>query len=296
MTIQVIFAPVSGKESDTFVLAAGRAIAQRFNAHIDVALLCPDPRSAIPYLGEAISGEVVEQLIAQAEADNTKLTSRARTGFEEWRDAAGMVMANTLSDRVAIAESEDAMPSCSWSEFVGAPESPVTSMGRLADLIIAPRGDIAQELENEMTFEAALLRSGRPLLMVPSEARKTIGNRIVVAWDGSLEATRALGAAMPFLRTAESVTVVTIAEEGKGGPSVEGLSGYLSWHGIQANTKSVEPEKLSIGEAIYSAALGEASDLLVMGAYSHNRYRELIFGGATRYILDKCSLPVLLSH
>jgi len=296
MTIRVIFTPLTGRESDKSVLASARATARRFNAHVDVVSLRADPRDTIPYLGEGISGALVEEFIAQAESENTKQNRKARAEFDTWREASGFILADTVSDSMAVNGSEEDVPTCSWREIENASEYTAASEGRLADLIIAPRGDAAREMENEGAFEAALMRSGRPLLLAPSTPREELGNRVAVAWDGSAEAARAVGAAMPSLRAAETVTAITVAEEGKRGTSVEDLAHYLSWHGVQANTRTVNAEERSIGEKILGEAIHESADLLVMGAYSHNRYRELIFGGVTRYILDVCMLPVLMAH
>ena len=151
-------------------------------------------------------------------------------------------------------------------------------------------------MENEVAFETALLCSGRPLLLAPPTPREEIGTRVAIAWDGSAEAARAVGAALPFLHTAEVVTVISVAEDGKIESPVEDLARYLSWHGIQANTRNIGLDSRSVGEAILGAVRHESADMLVMGAYSHNRLRELVFGGATRYILNEGAMPVLMSH
>lgn len=296
MTIRVIFAPVTGQKSDGSVLAAARGTAKRFNAHVDVVSLRTDPRDAIPYLGEGISGALVEEFIAQAEAESDAQSKKARTAFNDWRDAAGFLLADTASDAIAVRGSEGEVPTCSWREVLGASDQSAAAGGRLADLIIAPRGDISGSVENEIALETALLYSGRPVLLAPPTPQEEIGTRIAIAWDGSAEAARAIGAALPFLHTAEMVTVISVAEDGKADSPVEDLARYLSWHGVQANTRNVSLDSKTVGEAILGAVRHESANLLVMGAYSHNRFRELVFGGATRYILDEGAMPVLMTH
>ncbi len=296
MSIRVIFTPLSGRESDKSVLAAARAAARRFNAHVDVVSLRGDPRDAIPYLGEGVSGALVEEFIEQAERENIEQADKARAAFDRWREDAGFTLADSPGDNLAGPGTTEESATCSWREIAGSAEYAAASAGRLADLIITPRGDAAGEMENEGAFETALLRSGRPLLLAPPTPCEALGDNIAIAWDGSAEAARAVGAAMPFLRAADTVTAIAVAEEGKRGAPVEDLARYLSWHGVQANTRTVAADDRTIGEAILGEAMHESADLLVMGAYSHNRYRELIFGGATRYILDECALPVLLAH
>lgn len=296
MTIRVIFAPLTGRKSDGAVLAAARGMAQRFDAHVDVVSLRADPRDAIPYLGEGISGALVEEFIAQAEAENTEQARKARAEFDEWREAAGFIFAESRSDAAATLGADKEGPSCSWREVVGASDQTAAALGRLADLIIAPRGNISDAVENEVAFETALLYSGRPLLLAPPTPQENIGSKVAIAWDGSAEASRAIGAALPFLSAAESVTAIAVAEGGKSESPVEDLARYLAWHGIQANTRTVAEGDASVGEAILGAVRHESSDMLVMGGYSHNRFRELVFGGATRYILDESAMPVLMTH
>ena len=296
MTIRVIFAPLTGRKSDESVLAAARGMAVRFEAHVDVVSLRADPRDAIPYLGEGISGALVEEFIAQAEAENSEEAKRARAAFDSWRESAGFIFAESTGDAAAIRGADAEGPSCSWREVVGASDQTAAAHGRLADLIIAPRGDLANTVENEVAFETALLYSGRPMLLAPPTPQMEFGHHVAIAWDGSAEAARAVGAAMPFLRAADTVTAITVAEDDKIESPVEDLARYLAWHGIPSNTRNVPQESITVGEAILGAVRHESADLLVMGAYSHNRFRELVFGGATRYILDESAMPVLMTH
>lgn len=296
MTIRVIFAPLTGRKSDDSVLAAARGLAKRFDAHIDVVSMRIDPRDAIPYLGEGISGALVEEFIAKAETESSDQAKRARRDFDAWRDAAGFVFAESPSDAAVTNGSEDIGPSCAWREVIGASNQTVASYGRLADLIVAPRGNLDAEVENEVAFETALLHSGRPVLLAPPVPQEEFGNRIAIAWDGSAEAARAVGASLPFLETAESVTAITVAEEGKTSAPVEDLSRYLAWHGIKIDTRHATLGDKSIGEVILGAVRSESADMLIMGAYSHNRFRQLVFGGATRYMLDESAMPLLLTH
>jgi len=294
MVPQVILTLVNGRGTDRPVLDATRLLVERYNAHADIALLCPDPLFAIPYLGEGFSGGVVNQLLSQVEAENTKRAEKARESFQNWRDDAGLVLADSRANLVAAIESDKEAPSCSWSEHIGAPDDLAAAMGRLADIIVHAHAGSFEETET--TFEAALMESGRPLFLVPQSTSATIGNSIVIAWDGSAESARAAGAALPLLSAAETVTIVSVVEEGKDIAGTEHLARYLSWHGITANTRLVDAGDRSVGEAVLDVAKQESSDLLVMGAYGHNRYRELIFGGTTRHVLEHCALPVLLAH
>jgi nucleotide-binding universal stress UspA family protein len=145
-----------------------------------------------------------------------------------------------------------------------------------------------------MTLEAVLLDSGRPLLIVPPGGAADFGGPVAVAWNGSVEASRAVAAAMPFLLAAPRVTVVAVGEDDQPAALAQGLARFLAWHGLQAETKAVRAGEEGVGSALL-AALGDAG-LLVMGAYTHSRFRQLVFGGVTRHVLANAGLPVLVSH
>ena len=104
----------------------------------------------------------------------------------------------------------------------------MATCGRLADLIVAPRGDIDSDVEDEVALETALFHSGRPLLLAPPTPSNDFGERIAIAWDGSAEAARAVGAALPFLQRAETVTAITIEEEDKAEAPAADLAANLA--------------------------------------------------------------------
>lgn len=296
MTIRVIFAPLAGRASDKSVLAAAQCVAKRFGAHIDVVSMRSDPRDAIPYLGEGLSGAFVEEFISQAEKETEIKARQARLDFDSWRDSTGFAFAESYAKAIELLGPENCSPSCSWREVADASSHSAANYGRLADLIIAPRGDLDGDVENEAGFETNLLHSGRPVLLAPPVPQEDFGGRIAIAWDGSAEAARAVGAALPFLAAADTVTAISVAEDGKTEAPLEALARYLSWHGIQADTRNVAQGSVTIGEALLGAVRHDSADFLVMGAYSHSRVRELVFGGATRYILDDSAMPVLMTH
>jgi nucleotide-binding universal stress UspA family protein len=147
------------------------------------------------------------------------------------------------------------------------------------------------------TVEAALFDSGRPVLIVPpSAARATLGDAIVISWNGSAETARAVSFAMPFLIKARRVVVLTVKGSTVEGPIGEQIAATLRLHGVAATALTHEDERRSPGAAILAQARELGADLLVKGAYTQSRIRELIFGGATRHILEHAGLPVLMAH
>jgi nucleotide-binding universal stress UspA family protein len=173
---------------------------------------------------------------------------------------------------------------------------------RYADLLIlsqADRDDPAAALLHDLP-EYVVLHSCRPVLVVPFAGNfTTLGENVLVAWDGSMQATRAVTQAIPILRRAARVTVAVF--DPVSGPDDHGeepgadIALYLSRHGIAVEVQR-QHSNSDIGEALLTLADNLGADLLVMGANGHARYREILLGGVTRTVLNTMTVPVLLSH
>jgi len=149
--------------------------------------------------------------------------------------------------------------------------------------------------------EQVVLYSARPTLILPyAGLAETLGSNVMVAWDDSREAARALSDALPLLRRAKRVQVVSWNEAGSAGdpslrPRLEALNRWLLWQGVSADAL-VETTGIGIAEAMLSRAADLSADLIVMGAYGHARWAERVLGGATRGLLASMTVPVLMSH
>ena len=176
--------------------------------------------------------------------------------------------------------------------------------GRCADLIIAAQDDPSdpESFVGDHFTERLIMTSGRPVLLIPYAGHfQTIGKQVMVAWDGSREATRAVHDALPFLKRAESVTIVTVNEASNRPPideiSSEAIASTLTQHGVKVARKALEDvHEHSIGDVFLSYVSRLGADLLVMGAYGHSRWQELVLGGATRSVLKAATVPVLFSY
>lgn len=191
-----------------------------------------------------------------------------------------------------------------WKSSAEYPNTVVPQAARLADLTILgqyDRGD-PNAFVAEQFVENTVFTSGRPVLVVPYAGRvDTIGSHVMLAWDGSREATRAWHDALPFLARAKRVTILTInalAHEAPLSrlPGVD-IAAIVSRYGVNVATDEIESVKGEpIGETLLSRAADLGADLIVMGCYGHGRLRELVLGGATRSILKSMTVPVLMSH
>lgn len=151
---------------------------------------------------------------------------------------------------------------------------------------------------SRMAAEAIIFGSGRPVLLLPEAAVVDTISHIVIAWDGSLSAARAVADARPFLDRATQISVVTITDEKviRGQDAAERLAQGLRQRGLNASAGSIRTEDCPIAQTLQDHALGLGGDLLVMGGYGHSRIRDFVLGGATDGVLRDLRLPVLLSH
>lgn len=170
--------------------------------------------------------------------------------------------------------------------------------GRVRDLaVLGVSGPLSRE--QRLLTEAAVFDSGRPLVLVPEQAADFAQERIVVAWDATPAAVHAIAGAMPLLKAARQVTVVSVLEDKafrRGESGVE-MCRHLARHGVAATFETVGRAEREVATALLDAARVHRADLLVMGGYAHSTLRALIFGSATKGILDNpLPLPVLMAH
>lgn len=173
---------------------------------------------------------------------------------------------------------------------------------RYSDLMVLGQTDPDEPSQGALSDlpEYVVLNGGRPVLIVPyAGSFRSIGRRVLVAWDAGLEAARAITGALPLLKRAEQVEVVVFNSETQ--PHVHGeqpgadIALYLARHGLKVDVLQ-ETTELDGGNALLSLAADCSSDLIVMGSYGHSRFREILLGGTTRTILESMTVPVLMAH
>lgn len=176
--------------------------------------------------------------------------------------------------------------------------------GRVNDLLVLTQSDphvhTGQAFKNPQ-IEAAILASARPVLILPyANAAQSLGTRVLVAWDDSHAAARAIADALPLLKRASTVHVSRFnvdetSDEGGLSSDLASVAEWLGRHGVSALTQA-ETTTIHIGDALLSRAADLGADLIVMGAFGHSRWRERILGGTTRQVLATMTVPVLMSH
>jgi nucleotide-binding universal stress UspA family protein len=188
-----------------------------------------------------------------------------------------------------------------WRMVEGAPPATVGLHARYADLTVVGQPNRDEPQDADAVTETAVMTSGRPVLAIPFAGEfPTIGERVLVAWNASREAARALNDALPLLLGAKQVTVLAInPQRGVGGhgdvPAAD-IALHLARHGLKAEASHTVAKDIADGEALLSYAADIGADLIVAGAYGHSRARELVFGGVTRTLIAEMTAPVLMSH
>src|SRR5262245_2086876 len=254
-------------------LQVGFDLAATYEAHL-VGLFALDA-AYIPSYALAEGGSMMQEIERRRRKETA---ARAETEFRQ-------------AERRAGGKSE-------WRLSMDGALAAVTLSARYADLVVVGQPEPGDGLAKAFAGEL-VLSVGRPVLFVPYAGRfPEVGKRVLVAWNASREATRAVSDALPLLRRAQSVELVAFdpgsADHGEM-PAAD-VALYLARHGVKATAARQSAPQLDIGSQILSRAADTSADLIVMGGYGHSRLRELVLGGVTRSMLEAMTVPVLMSH
>lgn len=173
---------------------------------------------------------------------------------------------------------------------------------RYRDVVVMGRHEEASGDPSVGLVESVVLGSGKPVLVLPDAgAPHGLGRHVMVAWNGSHEAVRAVDAALPLLAAATRVDVIAVDpqaddEEAHGALPGADLCAHLARHGVRAEAQAVASGRHGVGQTLLERARADGVDLLVMGAYGHARWRELVLGGATAHVLRHASIALLMAH
>jgi nucleotide-binding universal stress UspA family protein len=209
--------------------------------------------------------------------------------------------AKAALDRFAAAASRAgiaAEPVRLGASFAGAGEQ-FGMIARRFDLVVVGQAEPEKDTVEELIAESALFESGRPVIVVPYIQKAPLKlDRVMVCWDGSRAATRAIGDAMPLLARAGAVEIAIIADEPGKQDEIAGadMGQHLARHGLTVDVKRIIGGDIDVADALLSHAADANADFMVMGGYGHSRLREFMLGGVTRSILRAMTVPTLMSH
>ena len=287
MTMRGILVHVDEHRALHSVLTCALLAARRFDSQIDGLHARPGAPRIIPVAPEGAfipASEIVEDL----ERADRDLDRQLRERFDAFMREHGVPAVASVLPGAEVA--------AAWRDEAVAGYEALGSTGRAYDLIAVARPLPGAAVPSMNALEAALFESGRPVLIAPPTPPGKLGDVVVVAWNGSTETARTIALAMPFLAKAETVVVLSVEDGMVPGPTGGEIAHGLMRNGIAAKTQQIRAGDRAVGAAILDQCRELGADLLLKGAYTHSRLRQMIFGGATSHILGAAELPVIMAH
>jgi nucleotide-binding universal stress UspA family protein len=291
MTIKSILACVDGAEGSKRVLETAITLGHTFSAYVEVFHVERPSTPIIPSFvegGGLIAAAEITTAIAQEESDRR---DHAKNLFQTMCVDAGL----NIVDADCVDVETEAGAGFSWKLVSGFEPRELGHRGRLFDLIIMAKTDAQEGGVDSSQLEAALYDTGRLVFIAADDNIDMSKIQVAVAWDGSREAARSVGLAIPILEIANKVSVISVGDKGET-IGASDLCRYLSRHGIASEYVPITKNGTSIARHLIDESRNLKVDLLVMGAYGHSAVREYLFGGVTRELLESGELPLLLAH
>jgi nucleotide-binding universal stress UspA family protein len=286
---RIVLLPVSGTTADPEAFAMALTVARSFDSHLVALHVRPDVRRDIASLASSDGGMTagIDTLMERMEAD---ADTREKAASDAW---------SKFCSQNNIAGTDAPGPTgvtAEWVNEVGVEADWLAEYGRTADLIVVGRGE-EQWGPDFVLMEAALMDTGKPVMIAPRSAGAPISGVIGIAWKDTRESAGAVRAAMPFLQAAGQVIVFIVPEgDDTGNKSHLRLVRMLRWHNANITIQSLSGKDQAPAALLLDAAAKAKCGLLVMGGYGHTRLREAVFGGFTRAMLEAAPLPVLMAH
>jgi len=256
-------------------LAYGLSLAHQANAHVtalSTAIRLTGPHSVLSSLMQDLVGQ-----------ENRRLAALARAAGEKATSVASLEGLSCTTENLQL----------SYNELVDI----FTARARVNDLAVLDAENTPLSADRGLIY-AAVFESGRPAIVVPARVTEFKGERILIAWDGSARASRAVHDALPFLLAASSVSIVQVSGDKDLSKSVPGgeLKAYLASHGIAAEVTDLPAKSGEAVDALRRHAADNGFDMIVMGAFVRSWIRQITLGGFTRALLDESPVPVFLAH
>jgi nucleotide-binding universal stress UspA family protein len=253
------------------------SLASELDAHLAGVAFVYDP--IVPV---SATGYIPAEVIERQQSDNEGSAKAAIDRFADVTRRAGL----------------SAEPLTVSASLAGAGER-FSRIVRRFDLAVVGQAEPETSTVDDIIAETVLFESGRPVIIVPYIQKGPLKlDRVMVCWDGSRQAARAIGDAMPLLTKAGGVEIVIIADEPGKQHEIEGvdMGQHLARHGLKVSVESIARGDVDIADALLSHAADSSADFMVMGGYGHSRLREFVLGGVTRSIFQSMTVPVLMSH
>lgn len=286
--MKTLLVPVALHDSLPSVFETAILAARRFGSLVEGVSLRPALAEYVPV--DMVGGMT---WLRDEEADKAEAEAAGARFVTFMRDAGVPLAADGPCTPANVAA---AGPRYRWRPDVPAGDAFLGQHARLFTATVVGRPGTGEGAPRMSTFETALFEGGRPILLAPPIAPATLGEAVLIAWNGSTETARAVAFAMPFLRQAQRIRVVSVEGGTVPGPSAEELAAALACEGIAADHRAFSAGRRTPGEVFLAEAEAFGCDLLIKGAYTQSRLRQMIFGGPTSHLLAHAAIPMLMAH
>jgi nucleotide-binding universal stress UspA family protein len=288
MSIRSLLALVDGGATSENAIAAAVTAGLAFDAHVEVLHVETPVNPYLPVLSAGDGLAAAYRLVDDMAAETRRRTEVANELFQSRCIDAGLAIVNpgvTRGNGSTFA----------WNLVTGHDNPELARRGRLFDLIVLARPDSKDGGVDSAALEAALFDTGRPVLIAGLKPLKLTDAHVAIAWDGSREAARSVGAALPLLKIASRVSAIAVKDSAVG-DGISELAVYLSGHDIRPELRAVSRDERSIADALHQEIKAMDANLTVMGAYGHSIISEFLFGGVTRDMLKDQNVSLFLAH
>ncbi|MDX1948911.1 MAG: universal stress protein [Rickettsiales bacterium] len=264
----------AGEKQELDSLFFADSLAEEFSLNAKCLTLCPeaDVPSISNYLGEGTMG-LYAKYLESVQRDIKLAQNKIKESFDKHN-----------------------FSKLKFSSEIGNPKEIVAYWGKFTDIIMCYKDIDRFSIDFENVVATALFETSRPVILMPENQVYSGMERIIIAWDGSFRASGAVKTAIPFLEKAKEIVILTIDESQKDMSSVKDLLDYLATYNITAIHKNIAKVHRCVGDEILSEAEKRNANLIVMGAYTHSKMRQIVLGGATKFILANANIPVMLKH
>lgn len=288
--MRVILVPVADRPECVISLRSAFALARQTGADVIGCHMRPDrsEKATISVDSSLLSGlGKADEWPLLSEEEATTAATSARLLFER--------LAAEHDVPVSKKPGSHSAPVALWQERVGTPPYIMPIIGPASDMLVVSRPTKESGRKARALLSQALFSSHRPVLILPQHEHTLTGKRIAIGWNRGGFESRTLLAILPLLKTAEDVVFLTVGRHGKQGPKAQDMIGYLAHHGVTAR-HVMENAARKEGQILEKLMREEGAEMIASGAYSRSRFKEMVFGGVTHYLLNEADIPVLMMH
>jgi nucleotide-binding universal stress UspA family protein len=282
--IRTILVPLADGLPGEPVLNAALSLDKELNSHIRAVFIRPETAVAVAYVPDVIlaAGVTLETI----ERETSEAAAAAKDRFSKWRANHGLPAPGSEHHDCTFA---------TWSEAIGEIETVVSRYARVSDLTVVHR-PTAKGIPSQRCFDAAVFGSSCPTLVVGDWLPPDMTAHVMIAWNGSLEASRAVSGALPLLHRAGRISIFAAPLDDTENADVTDLAESLAFRGIRTAEVIFSKSGHSAGADLIAASIKQQATLIVMGAYTHSRLRQTFLGGVTKHLLAHTPVPLLVSH